>query len=328
MWRSRSARNRASACGCGSSLAHPVTFELFGLPIQRFRAIAAAGTGVQIADHGGELGSRRARVHLLVEGQRRGQVAFGHLHACEAGQRVRVMRKREGGAFELPPRLAEPSILQQQIADLGVVPGLPFGIMGAGAVSGHAHALERTGQIARELEGVGDARIRGRARPQGAHAIERGERLLVVAQLEVPVADDAVVPCVARVHGARPPGFGNGVAKPMLRQQHGAEHPLRVVVVRPLGEECAQPRLRPHGGGGVVVDPLDADQRLRQADHRVAVAGVRLQPLLHSRHGGDQVASRRRRDGRHGRRRDGGGPARVAPVGNHNHDGRDHYHGR
>jgi hypothetical protein len=127
-----------------------------------------------------------------------------------------VIGKREGGVLELTARFAETSALQQQVAQLRVMPCLALRIVGTRPLCCHSHAIERRGEIALELERVGDTGIGGRAGTQRAHAIERCEGLVVIAQLEMRITDYAVVERVARILGACPVRFADRIAKSML----------------------------------------------------------------------------------------------------------------
>ena len=67
-----------------------------------------------------------------------------------------------------------------------------FHVVRAGRVERHLHDVEGSWQVALQLARVRRACVGRRSRLQLVHAIERRERLVVVAELEVRVADDAV----------------------------------------------------------------------------------------------------------------------------------------
>ena len=70
------------------------------------------------------------------------------------------------------------------------------------------HRLPRASEVADQLARVRDTRIRGDARPERDHPLEGAERLLVAAELDQRVADDAVAAARSRARGAARGGRG------------------------------------------------------------------------------------------------------------------------
>ena len=120
---------------------------------------------MEIADHERQLWRRRLAEHPLVHGQRPRVIALADFHPRQTGHRIRMIGKGECRALEFPPGVAEPPLLQQQIPELRVVPRLPFGVVRARSLGGHAHVLERAVEVALHLERVGHARVRSRPGP-------------------------------------------------------------------------------------------------------------------------------------------------------------------
>ena len=122
----------------------PVALEPFGVDVELLGAIGVPEPGVQVAEH--RRGLRRLRVARAVVRRVANapcEIALGDLDARQTGERVRMVREGERGALELAPRVAEPAVLQQQMPELREVPRLPFGVVRAGAVGRHPHAVER-----------------------------------------------------------------------------------------------------------------------------------------------------------------------------------------
>ena len=94
-------------------------------------------------------------------------------------------------AFGIEPRLLE-------IRHLRMRPGEAFGVFDVGRVGRELHRFERAGEIPLELARVGDARIRGGAGLEPHHAVERVERLVVFAELEVASDGGGLFPVSAR----------------------------------------------------------------------------------------------------------------------------------
>ena len=219
-----------------------------------------------------------------IAGERGGEIAARGVDAREAGDRERMIREGEGGVAILALGVGQASALEVQIAELRVVPGLRLGIVGARGVerpSASAAARRRDRPAARAR------RRRGRRpRPTGGLriiAIEGGERGVVLAELEVRVADDAVVPARRPARFARASlGGGDGIAEAMLRGEHGAQHPLRLVA-RARGDRGAQRRLRLDGEPAVAAGARLAQQRVGEPRRRDAVAGLVRDTALRAR---------------------------------------------
>ena len=152
-----------------------------------------------------DLGARVERVHIAGEGAKRCQQM--------AGCRIQATAR------------------QLEFPELGFRPGERLGLVG-GCIAGEqecaAGCVERSEQLAR----VGDAGIRRDARLQARHRVERGEGLLVAPQLELRIADDAVVACRGRRDLQRTPAELERQRKAVPGERERRKAARRVEVVR------------------------------------------------------------------------------------------------
>ena len=190
-----------------------------------------------------------------------------------------MIREREERVAILALRVGEVSELILQIAELRVVPRLRLRIVGAGGVERHLHQPQRAGQIALQLARIGRASVGRGRRALAHHGVEGAEGRVVLAELEVRIADHAVVPGVGRIHRPGPLGGGDGVAEPMLRREHRAEHPLRLVA-RTGGDRGPQGAFRLDRQARVARRAGLAQQRVSQPRGRDAVARLLRDPAL------------------------------------------------
>ena len=240
------------------------------------------------------LGHRRGRLERRVAGERGGEVAARRVEARQAGDGERMIREREERVAILALGVGEVSELKLQIAELRVVPRLRLGIVGAGGVERHLHQPQRAGEIALQLARIGRASVRRGGRPLAHHRVEGGERGVVLAELEVRVADHAVVPGVGRLDRLGPLGGGDGVAEAVLRGEHRAEHPLRLVA-RAGGDRGAQGAFRLDRQAAVAGRARLPQQRVGEPRGRDAVAGLVRDPALERGDGLRETVARRRR---------------------------------
>ena len=124
------------------------------------------------------------------------------------------------------------------------------------------------------------------------------------------VADHAVVPGVGRLDRLGPLGGGDGVPEAVLRGEHRAEHPLRLVA-RAGGDRGAQGAFRLDRQAAVAGRAGLAQQRIGEPRGRDAVAGLVRDPALERGDGLRETVARRRRAARRsGRQRHRGVGAR------------------
>ena len=266
------------------------------------------------------LGRRRGRLEPRVAGEGGGEVAARRVEARQAGDRERMILVREERMAILALRVGEVSELLVQIAELRVMPCLRLGIVGAGRVERHLHQLHRTGQIALQLARIGCASVRRGGRTLAHHRVEGGERGVVLAELEVRVADHAVVPGVGGLDRPGPLGGGDGVPEAVLRGEHRAEHPLRLVA-RARGDRGAQGAFRLDRQAAVAGRAGLAQQRVGEPCGRDAVAGLVRDPALERGDGPRETVTRRRRAARRPRRQWQRGIGARRPRAPHVHAG-------
>lgn len=107
------------------------------------------------------------------------------------------------GSGKLACRRIDIARLEDEIADLRVMPGERFRILCAGCFRRHAHADDRRVEMALQLLGIRDPRVRRRIGPQTSHGVKSGERFVVLTEFEVRVAGDPVIPRVVGMHAHR-----------------------------------------------------------------------------------------------------------------------------
>ena len=95
------------------------------------------------------------------------------------------------------------------------------------------HGGESPTQVTDEFPGVGDTSVRGKARTERDHPIERGERLVVAAELDEGVPGDAVWPIRARQQSFRTAAVPQRCAELVAYQRERAETEHRVRIVDP-----------------------------------------------------------------------------------------------
>src|SRR5438128_3731163 len=150
------------------------------------------GKPVHVAERADELRERDRVDGALLKRDRVAEVAASRLDLRERVEAVHVAGEagesraveRAGGA-ESPRRPVD-------LAELHGGPRGCFGLAG-GSVERESHRLDCAGDVAEQLARVPDSRIRGEARLQRPHSVERRECLAVAAELDEGIADDAVV---------------------------------------------------------------------------------------------------------------------------------------
>ena len=144
----------------------------------------------------------------------------------------------------------------------------------------HLHRLERPLEVALQLARVRNAGVCGGRRAPGDHRVERDERLVVLAQLQVRVPEHAIVPHVVRLDPECVFRAVDGLAEAVLRQVNGAEHTPRVVRVGLLLERLKQHLFRLDRQTGLAADPGLPEQRVRKIRRGVGVGTIARQPFL------------------------------------------------
>src|SRR5262249_17048863 len=94
-------------------------------------------------------------------------------------------------------RSTEASTRELELAELGLRPGVRLLFVCRGVTCEQQRTAGAV-EVPLELARIGDARVRGDARLEACHRVEGGERRAVAAELELGVADDAVVARRAR----------------------------------------------------------------------------------------------------------------------------------
>ena len=150
--------------------------------------LPAAGGGEGLAEAGGVFRKRDAFERAPVERDRVVDPAVGGVDAGQRGLSAVVIRKagerlaiRALGGAQSPAVVVEVAELDQR----------PRGRLGParGGRDGQLHRLDGTVRAAQELARVRHARVRADGRLERGHAVEGGERALVVPQLDLGVAE-------------------------------------------------------------------------------------------------------------------------------------------
>ena len=174
-------------------------------------------------------------------------------------------------------------------------PRLRFDVARARGFGRHPHEIERAAQIALQLPRVADARVRRRVGPDRDHAIERGEPLVVVAELDPPVADDPLQRRVVRTTGGETFGLGGGFGELVPRQQHRSENALDRLIPGTEPQRRTRDLFGAHRQRGVAGDAALPQQDVRERDGRVTVGRVVAQARRHGRRRPLEIGARGRR---------------------------------
>ena len=199
-------------------------------------------------------------------------------------QREGMARKDMPGVRVRARGIGQPAVREVQRSNLRVMPGQRFWVARARGLERHLHQVERTGEVALQFARVRHAGVRGGIRPQRQHAIERSEGPVVIAELQMRVADDPVRPRVVRAHLEAALGCANRVAEAMLGQEHGGEQAARLVVLRIVREDLREHGLGAHGEPRIAGDARQPEQGIRQRDGRRRILRAPGQAGLHCRH--------------------------------------------
>ena len=167
-----------------------------------------------------------------------------------------VIREQDAGAPELPGRFVRAAEPELQLAEARVGPCLRLDVARTGGFGRHPHQLERAAQIALQLPRVADARVRRASGGDRDHAIERGEPFVVVAELDAPVADDALQRRVVRTTGGEAFGLGGGFGELVPRQRYRSKHALHRLIAGAEPLRRARDLLGAHRQRGVPVTRL------------------------------------------------------------------------
>ena len=152
-----------------------------------------AGHPVEVAESRDVLRERDRIDGGALEGDRSLHVPEGRLDLRLRVQAVGVLRKDRVGQAHLAQRERVAPVVEVELAELDVRPGGRLLRAGRG-VDGELHRLDRAGGVAAQLAAVRDAGVGREVGPEPVHRVERVEGLVVAAELDEGVADDAVVP--------------------------------------------------------------------------------------------------------------------------------------
>ena len=184
-----------------------------------------------------------------------------------------------------------------ELAELDERPGGRLGE--AGGVQRELHRRDGGARPAAQLPGVRDAGVAGERGLDRDHAVEGPERLVVAAELEERVADEAVAARRVRRGGDRPPCEPQGLAKLMAARRERREAGESDRIARVAGESAAQSAL----GEGVIGDVarLARPLQVREAEEAERAAILRARPAPPPRAGARsrrclRARSRRERD--------------------------------
>ena len=166
---------------------------------------------------------KRKHIRRTSRERERGAVAAPRLlDERERLERVDVAGKdRERGAV-VRLRFSDPAMRPGELAELRLHPGGRLRLA-AGRVERERHRLLRRIRPAEQLTRVRDPRIRREVGSQRAHVVERPERLVVAAELDQRVADDAVVAGRVRSESHRLASEDQRVAEPVPGQGERSE---------------------------------------------------------------------------------------------------------
>ena len=277
-----------------------------------WRPLGAPGRGEQVAELCDEVREWRRRDGAPLEPDRLRQPAAGRLDSREAVEGGHVAGERGESGPERVTRLAELAEPEVELSELDERPGGRLGR--AGGIERQLHRLDGGTRTAAQLTGVSDAGVAGERGLDRDHAVEGPEGLVVAAELEERVADEAVAARGVRRSGDRSPGEPQGLAKLVAarRERREAGEGDRVAGVagecaaqRALGEGVDR-RRRPsrasaagrRGRGG----RASGDPGARPSPPPLAGAPCRRCPPVRSRRRRDPRSRPRRAARRHDRR--------------------------
>ena len=123
--------------------------------------------------------------HSHLELAREGRDA-GKFHAS-----ARVTGQHAEGTAHVSSSRSRIAKAQLQLRKLDVRPGSGLGLPRR-RVESESHRVDRSFTVSDELARIRDARVRGEARSQCDHPLKRGEGVVIMAELDKGVADDAV----------------------------------------------------------------------------------------------------------------------------------------
>lgn len=153
---------------------------------------------------------------LLIRGQRLVCVPSRNGNTRAAGLREWMAGKRMLRPGKVARRTVDIAFLQTEVANLRVNPRDGLRVLGPGGFGGHPHAGDCGVEMPLQLLCIRDAGVSGSVGPVTCHRVERGKRLVVLAELDVRVADDPVVPGVLGMHLHRACRHVHGLAEAML----------------------------------------------------------------------------------------------------------------
>ena len=184
--------------------------------------------------------------------------------------------------------LAELAEAEVELAELDERPGGRLGE--ARCVERELHRRDGGARPAAQLPGVRDAGVAGERGLDRDHAVEGPERLVVAAELEERVADEAVAARGVRRGGDRPPCEAQRLAELMAARGERREAGEGDRIARVGGESAAQSAL----GEGVIgdVSRLARPLQVREAEEAERAAILRVDPhrRLEPAHGRGGVA--------------------------------------
>ncbi len=164
-----------------------------------------------------------------VEGGADVATGFGDAGKADLGERMSGKRVR--GREELAARVRQLADLQMELAQLCVMPRQRLGIVRAGRFGRHAHRAQRADEIAPQLARVRHSCVCGGGRLDRRHPVEGVEGGVVLAALDVCVADHAPHPRIVGTNRPAAFGFAKCVSKAVLRQVRRGQHASGVVTI-------------------------------------------------------------------------------------------------
>ena len=130
------------------------------------------------------------------------KIAVGGVDLSQFDPRARIPGQRAERSRRVPASAVQPPECPLELGELHVRPCGRLGLT-RGRRECQLHGGESPTPVADELPGVGDTSVRGEARTERDHPIERGERLVVASELHEGVPGDAVRAIRARQQSFR-----------------------------------------------------------------------------------------------------------------------------